>query len=49
MNPNIIDHTFNELRSFMRFHNVFVFRDEADEYIKHLIAYKTVYEKIANG
>jgi hypothetical protein len=48
-NPNIIDPTFNELRSFMRFPIVFVSADEADEYIKHLIAYKTVYEKIAEG
>jgi hypothetical protein len=30
----------------MRFPIVFVSADEADEYIKHLIAYKTVYEKI---
>jgi hypothetical protein len=33
----------------MAFPIVFVSADEADEYIKHLIAYKTVYEKIANG
>jgi hypothetical protein len=44
-NNNIIDRIFNELRSFMRFPMVFVSTDEADEYIKHLIAYKTVYEK----
>jgi hypothetical protein len=48
-NPNIIDTTFNELRSFMRFPIVFVSADEADEYIKHLITYKTVYEKIIEG
>jgi hypothetical protein len=30
----------------MRFHIVFVIADEVDEYIKYLIAYKTVYEKI---
>jgi hypothetical protein len=33
----------------MRFPIVFVSADEANEYIKHLIAYKTVYEKIAPG
>jgi hypothetical protein len=33
----------------MRFPIVFVSADEADEYIKHLIAYKTVYEKIVEG
>jgi hypothetical protein len=33
----------------MRFPIVFVSADEADEYIKHLIAYKTVYEKIVKG
>jgi hypothetical protein len=48
-NPNIIDPTLNELRSFMRFPILFVNADEADEYIKHLIAYKTVYEKIASN
>jgi hypothetical protein len=32
-NPNIIDPTFNELRSFMRFPIIFVSADEADEYI----------------
>jgi hypothetical protein len=48
-NPNIIDPIFHELRSFMRFSIVFVSADEADEYIKHLIAYKTAYEKIVEG
>jgi hypothetical protein len=33
----------------MNFPIVFVSADEADEYIKHLIAYKTVYEKIVEG
>jgi hypothetical protein len=33
----------------MRFPIVFVSADEADEYIKNLIAYKTVYKKIAAG
>jgi hypothetical protein len=44
-NPNIIDPIFNELGSFMRFPIVFVSADEADEYIKHIIAYKTAYER----
>jgi hypothetical protein len=48
-NPNINDPKFNELRSFMRFPIVFVSSDEANEYIKHLIAYKTVHEKIVEG
>jgi hypothetical protein len=48
-NSNIIDPTVIELRSFMRFPIVFVSADEADEYIKHVIAYKPVYEIIANG
>jgi hypothetical protein len=48
-NPNIIDPTFNELRSFMRYPIVFVSADEAEECIKHLIAYKTVYEIIFTG
>jgi hypothetical protein len=48
-NPNIVDPTFNELRSFMRLSIVFVSADEVDEYIEHLIAYKTVYEKIIEG
>jgi hypothetical protein len=33
----------------MRFPIIFVSADEANEYIKHLIAYKTVYEKIVEG
>jgi hypothetical protein len=33
----------------MRFPIVFVSADEADEYIKHLIAHKTAYEKIVAG
>jgi hypothetical protein len=42
-NPKIIDPTFHELRSFMRFSIVFVSVDEADEYIKNLIYYKNFY------
>jgi hypothetical protein len=33
----------------MRFPIVFVSADEADEYIKHLIVYKTIYEQIVSG
>jgi hypothetical protein len=33
----------------MRFLIVFVSADETDEYIKHLIAYKTVYERLASN
>jgi hypothetical protein len=47
--PNIIDPTFTEFKRIMWFYIVFVSADEADEYTKHLFAYKTVYEKIAES
>jgi hypothetical protein len=47
-NPNVIDPTFDELKQFMNFPQIFISADNAETYIKHLIAYKTLYEKIVN-
>jgi hypothetical protein len=48
-NPNVIDPTFDELKQFMNFPKVFISANNAETYIKHLIAYKTLYEKILNN
>ncbi|GMO12510.1 MAG: hypothetical protein Ta2E_00690 [Mycoplasmoidaceae bacterium] len=42
-NPNNITATFHELRGFMNFPIIFVNAENTDEYIKNLIAYKTLY------